>query len=141
MTETAITYGHRIKAIRVARSLTQQELADRLGFKRETVKNIESDRQKPTLDFLLKLSAETKLSLDEILQIPTVVDNEAIDQLLSRGKKSVDDKEILMLKKYIKQLIAEKESVVDELQELSIKYDQLMVVMEDFKEKLLRFPR
>ncbi len=48
---------------------SQQQLADHTGFKRTTISSIERDDQKPTLEFLLKFSQITGLSIDEILKV------------------------------------------------------------------------
>jgi putative transcriptional regulator len=58
--------NHRLKVARVARNLTQAELADRVDVTRQTIGLIEAGRYNPTLNLCLKLARATGKTLDEL---------------------------------------------------------------------------
>lgn len=47
----------KLKALRIRKHFTQQDIADRLGVTRSTVSNFEIGRRKPEIDVLEKLAA------------------------------------------------------------------------------------
>jgi transcriptional regulator with XRE-family HTH domain len=47
----------KLKALRIRKHFTQQDIADRLGVTRSTVSNFEIGRRKPEVDVLEKLAA------------------------------------------------------------------------------------
>jgi len=57
---------NRVKIARVARGLTQAELADLVGVTRQTIGLIEAGRYNPTLNLCLKLARVTDKTLDEL---------------------------------------------------------------------------
>ena len=60
--------GNKIKSRRVALSLTQEELAEKLNVSRSTVSNWEIDRNYPDLSSIVELSAVLDMTLDELLK-------------------------------------------------------------------------
>ncbi|MGB3465582.1 MAG: helix-turn-helix domain-containing protein [Cyclobacteriaceae bacterium] len=141
MTESAKKYGQRIKEIRVAKELTQQELAERLGIKRETINNVENGRQKPTIEFLIKLSSEVNMSLDEILQVETTLGNDQIEKLFDKSRADISYEELEKIKQYIKSLEAEKQKAITEFQSLSERHEAILIQLEDFRQKFSGFLR
>jgi putative transcriptional regulator len=57
---------NRLKLARVARNLTQAELADLVGVTRQTIGLIEGGGYNPTLNLCLKLARATGKTLDEL---------------------------------------------------------------------------
>ena len=64
--------GARIKRIREAADMTQEELATILDLKRTSITNIERGNQKPTLDALYRFCERFGLEISEVL--PSVVE-------------------------------------------------------------------
>jgi transcriptional regulator with XRE-family HTH domain len=60
--------GRRLLALREARDLSRQQLAERAGLSREYVRKLEAGRQDPTLGTLTALAKALKVSLAELLK-------------------------------------------------------------------------
>ncbi|WP_143961696.1 XRE family transcriptional regulator [Litoribacter populi] len=60
--------GKNIRFLRKAKSMTQEELSDRLGVKRTMISAYEDGRSEPKLQTLQKLTSIFGLSLDELLE-------------------------------------------------------------------------
>jgi transcriptional regulator with XRE-family HTH domain len=56
-----IAFGLRIKELRVARGMTQEELADQTGFFRTYMSRLETGAANPTFDALLVLATALKV--------------------------------------------------------------------------------
>lgn len=56
-----------IKTLRLARGLTQVELANSLGISKQCVSNWENDYIQPSIDMLIKLAEYFKVSTDYLL--------------------------------------------------------------------------
>ena len=59
---------HRIREIRIGRSMTQQELAKVIGISQSAVAKWESGSCQPSLDNLLKAAAVLGCSMDELIK-------------------------------------------------------------------------
>ena len=64
-----IDIGNRLRVARVAKDLTQQELADMVGVTRQTIGLIEANKYNPTLKLCLMLARVTEKTLDELFWI------------------------------------------------------------------------
>jgi putative transcriptional regulator len=64
-----VEIGNRLRLARVAKDLTQQELADLVGVTRQTIGLIEADKYNPTLKLCLMLARVTEKTLDELFWI------------------------------------------------------------------------
>ena len=64
-----IDIGNRLRVARVAKDLTQQELADMVGVTRQTIGLIEANKYNPTLKLCLMLARVTGKTLDELFWI------------------------------------------------------------------------
>ena len=64
-----IDIGNRLRLARVAKDLTQQELADMVGVTRQTIGLIEANKYNPTLKLCLMLARVTGKTLDELFWI------------------------------------------------------------------------
>ena len=61
--------GRRIKALRNANNLTQEQLADRIGVSRQKYARIENGTNSITLDILSKISAQLGISVGDITRV------------------------------------------------------------------------
>ena len=59
-----IIFGKRLREVRKSKKITQQELADRLGIKRNTYSDWENGKTEPTFEILVKLADLFDVSLD-----------------------------------------------------------------------------
>lgn len=57
-------FGKRLREVRKSKKITQQELADRLGIKRNTYSDWENGKTEPTFEILVKLADLFDVSLD-----------------------------------------------------------------------------
>lgn len=55
-----------IEELRKQNSITQQQLADRLGVSRQTVNSIENGKYKPSIDLAFKIAKFFSLKIEEI---------------------------------------------------------------------------
>ncbi|EHO47575.1 helix-turn-helix domain-containing protein [Lentilactobacillus kisonensis] len=62
--------SQQLKAKRIASSLTQQQLADRLNVSRKTVSGWETGRSLPDIDTLRQIARIYKVSLDQLVSDP-----------------------------------------------------------------------
>lgn len=60
---------HNIRAERLARGWTQQQLAERVGIARQSIIAIEKGRFDPTLETALRLAAAFERSVDELFRL------------------------------------------------------------------------
>ncbi|HEY4357002.1 MAG TPA: helix-turn-helix transcriptional regulator [Acidobacteriaceae bacterium] len=59
---------NQIQELRAARSMTQQELADRIGVTRQTVIAIEQDKYSPSLETAFKVALVFNVPLEQVFQ-------------------------------------------------------------------------
>lgn len=64
-TDTPISFGKYLKAHRKARDLTQEKLAELVGYSLESIRKIESDQQRPSKYLAERLADKLALSPDE----------------------------------------------------------------------------
>lgn len=64
-----MTFGQRLRNLRLAKDLTQAELAKLMGLGESTVSFYESDKRKPDFDTLIKIAEYFDVSTDYILGI------------------------------------------------------------------------
>ena len=70
--------GENIRALRKARSLSQQELAERLHVVRQTVSKWEQGLSVPDADMLVRLAECLEVSVEELLGAPKPLEPQAI---------------------------------------------------------------
>ena len=58
-----------LKSVRESRSMTQRELADRIGMRRETILHLENNRYNPSLEMALKIAQVFDLRVEELFQL------------------------------------------------------------------------
>ncbi len=59
---------NQIRELRAAHSMTQQDLADRIGVTRQTVIAIEQDKYSPSLETAFKVALAFGVPLEEVFQ-------------------------------------------------------------------------
>jgi putative transcriptional regulator len=59
---------NRIRELRAARSMTQQELADQIGVTRQTVIAIEGDKYSPSLEVAFRVATLFAVPLENVFQ-------------------------------------------------------------------------
>jgi putative transcriptional regulator len=60
---------NRVRALRVARGWTQQELADAVGVSRQSINSIENERYVPSLPLALTFARVFKVSTDDLFSL------------------------------------------------------------------------
>ena len=58
-----------LKSVRESRGTTQQELADRIGMRRETILHLENNRYNPSLEMALKIAQVFDLRVEDLFQL------------------------------------------------------------------------
>ena len=58
-----------LNSVRESRGMTQQELADRIGMRRETILHLENNRYNPSLEMALKIAQVFDLRVEELFQL------------------------------------------------------------------------
>ena len=58
-----------LKSVRDSRGMTQQDLADRIGMRRETILHLENNRYNPSLEMALKIAQVFDLRVEELFQL------------------------------------------------------------------------
>lgn len=58
-----------LKSVRESRGMTQQELADRISMRRETILHLENSRYNPSLEMALKIAQVFDLRVEELFQL------------------------------------------------------------------------
>ena len=59
---------NRIRDLRATKSMTQQELADKIGVTRQTVNAIELDKYSPSLETAFRIATVFGLPLEDVFQ-------------------------------------------------------------------------
>jgi len=52
-----------------ARGMTQQELAERIGVRRETILHLENNRYNPSLEMALKIARVFDLKIEDLFEL------------------------------------------------------------------------
>jgi transcriptional regulator with XRE-family HTH domain len=65
------TLGHLLQSLRQEKDITGDELAKRLGTTQATVSKVETGRQKPTMEYIVRFAAEIELSKAETTDLLT----------------------------------------------------------------------
>ena len=80
------SFGSAVKNARLSKKLTQEKLAELVGITPTHMKQLESERRKPSVDVLFNLAETLDLSLDSLLSNP---DSEA-QELKDKVKLCLD---------------------------------------------------
>ena len=62
----------KLKSVRETRGMTQQELADRIGMRRETILHLENNRYNPSLEMALRIAQVFELRVEELFQLKDI---------------------------------------------------------------------
>ena len=60
-------FNERLRELRIAASLSQVDLAEKLGVSKQSVSNWENDNIQPSIEMLLKISRTVNVSTDFLL--------------------------------------------------------------------------
>ena len=66
--DNVIEFGKRIKKMRLAKGLSQTEVAKELGADKSFMSNLENGRKNPTLKTILKLAKALGVNSDQLLK-------------------------------------------------------------------------
>ena len=58
-----------LKSIRESTGMTQQELADLIGMRRETILHLDNNRYNPSLEMALKLAPVFDLTVEDLFEL------------------------------------------------------------------------
>ena len=58
-----------LKELRKAKKISQQELAEMIGVRRETIVHLENNRYNPSLEMALKIAEVSNCHVEEIFQL------------------------------------------------------------------------
>lgn len=59
----------RVKEFRIKRNLTQEELANRVGARRETIVFLEQGKYNPSLKLALNIARELKVAVEDLFSL------------------------------------------------------------------------
>jgi HTH-type transcriptional regulator, competence development regulator len=82
--------GQRIKKERLARGMTQRELADAAGIKVPYVSKIEADKETPTEEKIIKLAQVLGLDADELTLAAGRMPADVMDRLTADPTKALE---------------------------------------------------
>ena len=72
-------FSERLKELRKARGVTQEQVADRLGVKKPSISNWENDNIMPSVDMLIKIADYFQVSTDFLLGRENSIEDYLID--------------------------------------------------------------
>ncbi len=101
--------GYKLKKLRENKRVSQQEVADFLEISQRTYSNFESDKSKPSIDQLSKLSELLDFDLLELLQEQGITFNQ---------KNKNGSNNAIVKNEYPEQLVTQYEFRISELKEL-----------------------
>lgn len=58
-----------LKSTRESHGMTQQELAERIGVRRETILHLENNRYNPSLEMALKIAQVFDLKIEDLFEL------------------------------------------------------------------------
>jgi transcriptional regulator with XRE-family HTH domain len=73
-----MTFGQKLKQLRIDKSLTQSELADKLNLSKANISKYESDDIEPNLQTLTSISKLFNVSIDYLLKNSSDVQEESL---------------------------------------------------------------
>ncbi|MDI7741308.1 helix-turn-helix transcriptional regulator [Lysinibacillus fusiformis] len=60
------TFTAQVKKFRLLKNLTQEELAQRVGVRRETIMRLENAKYNPSLELAVRIARELDASIDDL---------------------------------------------------------------------------
>ena len=90
-----MTFGTRLKQLRLSEKLTQTELADILHVQKSSSSRYENDKQLPEVNLLIKLADHFKVSVDFLLCLDEI-DSEVISLALKIMQLNETDKKRIL---------------------------------------------
>lgn len=81
-------YRSNLRAVRIARGMSQTDLANEIGVTRQTINRLEGDRANPTLDLVYKLSGALDIPIEQIFY---PVNYSYFDRFIGRDLEPTDE--------------------------------------------------
>ncbi|MGB3469037.1 MAG: helix-turn-helix transcriptional regulator [Cyclobacteriaceae bacterium] len=137
MVTESIALGQKIKNIRKDLKLTQNKLGELTNTNRAAVNNIERGDQKPPIDFLVRFSEYTGISLDSLLEVKRKSTSQEVDSIINSGLNAITEVEFQVLKEHIASLekaLGDKDTALDQMQQ---KYENLLSHLRALKDMML----
>ena len=82
--------GQRIKRERLARNMTQLELADQVGVGVPHISKVETDRENPSDDLLTRIAKVFDLKPDELLLVARRLPDDLVDALAADPERALE---------------------------------------------------
>ena len=86
--------SERIRNLRISRSMSQVELAEKLGVTKQSVSNWENDNIQPSIEMLVKISKALNVSTDSLLSLDKrkyVEVTELSDEVIAHVQQVIND--------------------------------------------------
>lgn len=123
----------RIKVLRKARKITQEQLADGIGLTRTSVNNIEKGRQRITIKTLIKISEFFGVELYSIIPMPETKEDKILHSFIEKLKQRIkaDTLHLSFLEQH--DFKRESQYVNDRLEIFNLITKEIELVMMDYK--------
>lgn len=86
----AETFGERIRRERLKLGLTQRQLADRVGVSVPHISKLESDRDRPSDDLIVRLARVFKVDPDELRLVARRLPDEMMERMAARPSDALE---------------------------------------------------
>lgn len=74
-------FAKRIKELRLAKNLTQEELSAKIGIEPSNYSNFETAKTTPSVQTLFKIIQSLEVSFDEVFELEHLKDEEILDEI------------------------------------------------------------
>ncbi|MBQ8460314.1 helix-turn-helix transcriptional regulator [bacterium] len=96
--------GLRIRELRLAKGLKQGELADLLNMERSNLTRIESGKQRPNDENLIKLAGILNIEIKDLFDFSHIDSRQNLIKKIHSGLNALSDKEIQYIYKTVKNI-------------------------------------
>ncbi|MHC5218163.1 helix-turn-helix domain-containing protein [Enterococcus sp. LJL128] len=77
--------GANIQVYRKLKKMTQNDLAEKMHVSRQTISKWELNKSTPTIDYLIQLSQELKVTLDQLITSQKIVEKDRKENIMKKG--------------------------------------------------------
>jgi transcriptional regulator with XRE-family HTH domain len=105
MKSTKVLLGARIKELRKSRSITQEQLAEKIGVDPKHLSRIEAGRGYPSLDALENIAIELNVEMKELFEYQHLDTADEVDKVVESLLKSATESEKRVLLKLLRALV------------------------------------
>lgn len=96
--------GNAIRAARTAKSITQEQLAELVDISPMFIKQLESERRKPSLNILYRLATVLELSVDEIF-FPSNPETSQLTEIIKRSLNKCTQHELSVINRVLETML------------------------------------